>query len=286
MITIITGKPGVGKTALNTHFCERTYQNEREWLLKSSQARIELLNESREHPLTVPAAPPIFTNYEVKMLVGYKKYYEPYFINPYYLGLGNDKLPIQNVPPNSRIFISEAQRYYNSRKSQSLPDWVSRWYEMHRHFGIEVYMDVQRGKLIDLNIRELCKKFIEVQRMEHETDGGGYITKTTWFCREFANSQDYDDYLNNPTTAENVNYENTTYEYEGNIFDNFNSTSCFEEFVPDDIKGVDFHYLPYRGKTEEKPDDEATAAFYSTLEPKAYRNPDKAPAKDKKGNVN
>lgn len=275
MITIITGKPGVGKTALNTFFCEMTYQTEREWLLKSAQARIELINDNREHALTLPISPPIFTNYEVKMHVGYKKWYSPYYVNPYFLGLGNDKLQIINLPPYSKLFISEAQRYYNSRKSQTLPDWVSRWYEMHRHFGIEIYMDVQRGKLIDLNIRELCKKFIEVQRMEHETDGGVNITKTTWYCREFTNSQDYDDYLNSPTNADNVNYQNVTYIYDGNIFESFNSTSCFDEFVPDDVPGADFHYLDYKSKSEKK-DDETTAAFYCTLEPKAYRNPDKA----------
>lgn len=273
MITIITGKPGVGKTALNTYFCELTYQNERETLLKSCRAKIEALNETHLIPLTFPDKPPIFTNYEVKFHVGYKKYFEPYYINPYYLGLANDKLTSQNVPPFSRLFISEAQRYYNSRKSTTLPDWVSRWYEMHRHFNIDVYLDVQRGKLIDLNIRELCKRFIEVQAMDHIKDGSGWISKTIWRCREFDNMQDYDDYINGDGSA----YRETTYIYEGNIFECYNSTSCEAEFVP--AEGADFHYLPYQKNS----DDDENAIFYDTTEPEAYRKPDKVtkPNKEK-----
>lgn len=278
MITIISGKPGVGKTALNTFFCERTYQNEREWLLKASCDRIEIINEEREKPLSLPAAPPIFTNFEVSFHIGYKKWYSPYYVNPYYLGLPNDKLVTQNVPPFSRIFISEAQRYYNSRKSQTLPDWVSRWYEMHRHFGLEIYMDVQRVKLIDLNIRELCKRFIEVQRMEHETEGAGLVIKTTWYCREFDNIQDFDEYINGAGN----NYKETQYTYEGNIFSCFNSTSCFEEFLP--AKGGDFDYLPYLNKTAAENAQGESKRFYETCEPEEYRKPDK-PQKKGKDNV-
>ena len=280
MITIITGKPGVGKTALNTYFCWRTYQTEREQLLKATCDKIELLNESREKKLTVPKEPPIFANYEVKFHVGYEEYYEPYYINPYYLGLANEKLKMQNLPPFSRLFISEAQRYYNSRKSSTLPDWVSRWYEMHRHYGVDIYMDVQRGKLIDLNIRELCKRFIEVQSMELDRAGGTWIRKTRWTCREFSNMQDFDDYIN----GDGENYSETTYEYDGDIFECYNSTSCFNEFVP--IEGADFHYLPYH--SADKPSEEA-AMFYNTSEPELYRKPDKAapkPPKEAKSNAN
>ena len=62
MITIITGKPGVGKTALNTYFCWQTYRNDSARLLKLIRDRIELINESRITPLTAPTDPPIYTN--------------------------------------------------------------------------------------------------------------------------------------------------------------------------------------------------------------------------------
>lgn len=267
MITIISGKPGVGKTALNTYFCEKTYQTEREWILRTSRTRIEALNEENGTDYTLPSAPPIYTNFEVKFNIGYKKSYSPYFINPYYLGLPNERLKVQSVPPNSRIFISEAQRYYNSRKSQTLPDWVSRWYEMHRHYGINVFMDVQRVKLIDLNIRELCKRYIEVQRMEHETSSANWILRTTWHCREFECMQDFDEYLD----GQGTNYVETQYVYEGNIFECFNSTSCFNEFLPP--TGADFDYLPYPSKRGAA--DENTARLYSSFEPAEFRKSDK-----------
>ncbi len=270
MITIIFGKPGVGKTSLNTFFCELTYYTDHEWLYKTTCERIDELNENRVQLLTKPDGPPIFTNYGARFKVGYEKHYEPYYVNTYYLGLQNERIPVQSVPPNSRIFISEAQRYYNSRKSQSLPDWVSRWYEMHRHFGIEIYMDVQRVKLIDLNIRELCQKFIEVQRTEHERDSADWITKTRWYCREFDNLLDVEDYL----SGNSKNYRETVYEYEGNIFESFNSTSCASEFVP--AEGEDFKYLTFN---REGGASDKNAEYYITSEPKNYRK-DSAPPKE------
>lgn len=147
---------------------------------------------------------------------------------------------------------------------------------MHRHYGIDVYLDVQRGKLIDLNIRELCKRFIEVQEMELDKGGGTWIDKTRWRCREFTNMQDFDDYIG----GEGSNYVETVYEYDGDIFACYNSTSCFNEFVPPE--GESFHFLPYH-RAENT--DERTAEFYNTSEPELYRKPDKAapkPPKEKK----
>ena len=272
MITIITGKPGVGKTALNTYFCWLEYRNGAR-ITKLTRDRIKQLNAVRGQPLPIPNGPPIYTNYEVRFLIGYEKFYEPYYVNPYHLGLANDKLKIQNLPPYSRVFVSEAQRYYNSRKSSTLPDWVSRWYEMHRHYGIEIYLDVQRGKLIDLNIRELCKRFIEVQGMELDRGGGCWINKTRWKCREFTSMQAYDDYV----SGEGAEYAETEYEYDGDIFGSYNSTSCFDEFVPSE--GETYHYLPYKRSNA----DESTAVFYGTTEPEYYRKPDKSAPKPIKG---
>ena len=58
-------------------------------------------------------------------------------------------------------------------------------YSMTIYPRIDVYLDVQRANLIDLNIKEICKRFIEVQEMKHETDYAGRILRTTFICREF-----------------------------------------------------------------------------------------------------
>lgn len=270
MITIIFGAPGAGKSSLNTYFLKQTYRTQGRALLHYARARIEAQNSTRATPLIVPDKPPIFANYAVKFKTGYEKSFEPYFINGYYLGLPNDRMPTQYIPPGSKIFLSEAQRYYNSRKSQTLPDWVSRFYEMHRHYGIDVYLDVQRANLIDLNIKEICKQFIEVQGMKHETDYAGRILRSTFICREFENWRNVEQYLESGAET----YRKTTYINEGNIFRCFNSYSYFEEYLPDESKA--FNYLPFVSRAEQKnitPDNEA---FYRMSEPTEYRTQAKA----------
>jgi len=252
MITIIFGAPGAGKSSLNTYFLKQTYRTQGRALLHYARARIEAQNSTRAIPLIVPDKPPIFANYAVKFKTGY------------------EKMPTQYIPPGSKIFLSEAQRYYNSRKSQTLPDWVSRFYEMHRHYGIDVYLDVQRANLIDLNIKEICKRFIEVQGMKHETDYAGRILSSTFICREFENWRNVEQYLENGAET----YRNTTYINEGNIFRCFNSYSYFEEYLPDESKA--FNYLPFVSRAEQKnisPDNEA---FYIMSEPTEYRTQAKA----------
>ena len=263
MITIIFGAPGSGKSSLNTYFLQRIYRREGRVRLERARERILRENEMRETPLTVPAEPPIFSNYRVKFKIGYEKWYEPYFVNGYYLGLANDSMPTQYIPPSSAVFLGEAQRFFNSRKSATMPDWVSRFYEMHRHFQIDFWMDVQRPGLIDANLREICKQFYEVRGMEHEKDGAGRILRTAFRCRAFEAWAEVEMYLK----AGEKTYEEVTFEYEGNIFRAFDSYSYFGEFLPKE--GQDFKILPFPERKGSG--NAADAVFYDTSEPKAYR---------------
>lgn len=279
MLTIISGVPGAGKSSLNAYFLYSTYREEGRTLLKRCRAKIEELNKTRLHPLTLPAQPPIYSDFKVKFPAGYKKWYEPYFINGYYMGLSNERLKTQFLPPYAKVFLGESQRYYNSRKSGSFPDFVSRFYEMHRHFGLDIYLDVQRVRLIDPNIRELCRRFIEVQGMEHTRDKLGRITRTVWHCREFGNWIDFEDYLN--TGADT--YKETTYSYDGNIFDCYDSFSFFENYLPEDVAGNDICYLKHLSRAEARFIGADKAEFYKSGEPVAYRTATEKPkAKDKK----
>lgn len=275
MIHIISGPPGAGKSSLNTYFIKKTYAEQGRTLLESCSAKIAELNKTRVHTLTVPDKPPIFSDYRARFLVDYETYYEPYYINGYYLGLANERMPTQYLPPYSKVFLGEAQRYYNSRKSSNFPDHVSRLYEMHRHFGFDIYMDVQRVKLIDPNIRDLCRHFIEVQSMQHTKDERGRIKKTVWTCREFTNWTDFEDYLEHGSET----YTETTYTNEGNIFDCFNSFGYFDMFVP--AEGRDFNYLKHLARSEINQLPEDRARFYKSGEPIGYRTMPKEEKKAK-----
>lgn len=264
MITIIFGAPGAGKSSLNTYLLKETYEQQGRTLLKDARSRITALNKKQGKNYSLPQAPPIYADYDVRLHVGYRKYYEPYYINGFYMGLANGSMNDQLfVPPHSRIFLSEVQRYYNSRKSQTLPDWVSRFYEMHRHFGIEIVMDLQRPALVDLNIRELCRRFIEVQDMVHRYDDMGNIRETVFRCREFDHWLAVEQYLKNGDKT----YRESVYRNEGDIFSCFNSYSCFDEFLPPE--GKDFCYPPSFRRANESG---KVGAIYQRTEPKEYRS--------------
>lgn len=268
MIVIICGKPRVGKTALNTYFAKRSLQSSGRIKLKKCIEEINVLNAGRRsNMLTLPDVPPIYTNYEAKYHVGYKKYIEPLWVSPFYLGLPNDNMPTQFILPYGELHITEGQRYWDSRESASLPDHVSRWFETHGHFNLDIYIDVQRAMLIDKNIRALSKKIIEVQKMVHVKDVYGRILRTVWYCREFSSSAEYETYVNGGYAP----YRVTRYTNEGNIFECYNSRSCKQDFVPPETK--DFTLLKQRSSGEIKELPEQLKKFYLTQMPKAFRAP-------------
>ncbi len=272
MITIIFGAPGSGKTSLNATFLQQTFRRQGEKLLNQCREKIEEINRGRTVKLTPPEQPPIFSDFKVTLLTDYETVWSPYFINGYYFGIANENMPTQYVLPESHIFLSEAQRYFDSRKNATFPRWVSEAFEKHRHYGLEIVMDVQRSSLIDLNIREICKNFIEVQEMIHEKNAQGKILQTTFHCREFHSLSALTRYLteNDPT------YTETTYVNKGNIFRAFNSYEHFTDFIP--AEGKDFTCLPFIADPTKIPKE--LEMYYRTGEPKEYRGKTE-PAKKK-----
>lgn len=264
MIVIICGKPGAGKTALNTCFALWEMQTNGAMRRKHSIEKIKALTGGYGW-LAVPEIPPIYTNYDARFHIGYKRYIEPYKINPFLLGLPNKNVPTQYIAPYGELHITEGQDYWDSRESATFPRFVSKWFETHRHFGLDIYIDVQRAKLIDLNIRKLANKIIEVQHMVLVKDAYGRLLRTMWYCKEFASSADYEIYDNGGY----VPHTNVRYIYDGNIFENFNSRSCEAEFVPKN--GKNFTYLKQLSSSEIAALPENEKIFYSTEMPKGYR---------------
>ena len=243
MITIFCGLPGSGKSSLMVKFMKDIYFSEGQQLLETCQEALTLENGFRKNLLTLPDKPPIYSDYEVKFLVGYEEYYSTYFLNGYYFGLRNNDVPVLHVPPYSKIFLSEVQRYYDSRKSKTLPDFVSRLYEMHRHNFWDIYLDIQRIGLLDLNIRDLSAKIIEVCNMQHELDSLGSIISTTWNCHVFDSWEEFDKYLNS-TKKPRLKVEKFT--HYGNIFNCYDSYNYQSEFIPNEDE--DYLYLEHKSE--------------------------------------
>lgn len=114
---------------------------------------------------------------------------------------------------------------------------------MHRHYGLDIYLDLQRVKLLDLNIRELCTKFILVKELKNITSSLGVVIENEWLCYEWTSWIEVEKYL-----EKNVkNYTKVRYVNNGNIFKTFDSCSYADEFLPGD--GKDFVYLEHLSKS-------------------------------------
>lgn len=266
MITVIFGKPGAGKSAFATYLMKTLYEEQGRSLWRHSCALIEKLNIKYGRSFSLPEQAPIFANFDVSLHVGYKKYFDPYFFSPYYFGLANGSMETQFIPPGSKVFIDEAQRFFNSRKSFTFPDWVSEAIEKHRHFRLDLYLIVHRPMLIDSNCRELVGRFIEIRDMKNETNFAGVVDRSTFKCREFDDWLEVKRYLE----TNEGDYRETTYKNEGDIFECFDSFSFTNSFLPPDQK-QDFDYLPSRRRADLSRLTNRQRIFYQTSEPKAYR---------------
>lgn len=265
MITIITGKPGSGKTALLTALCCKEYKENGRKIFNNSQELITQLNKSRKNKLTLPGHAPIYTDYDIQIPIGYNKIFEPYYGNGFFIGMKNNSVPTLALPPFSKVFLQEVGKYFDSRK-KTLPEWVSRYFEKHRHWHVDFYLDLQRGMLVDKNIRDISGRIIVIQSFTHKYDKLNNIVQSTWECYEFSSATDYEKFLEDGSKT----YSETTYIHKGNIFRLYDSFNCSKEFIPEDKCSLDFNYLPHRSPDEISALAPQEAKFYCTEAPKGY----------------
>ena len=192
MITIIFAPPRTGKTCFMTHIAHETAFDRQH----SKRMQREIMNKTAngfDNLKTVPTHC-VAANYD---MVFHKYRYSPRFsrrINPFRLGFANDFVQTHFNLPFECIFITEAQKYLNSRMSMYFPDWQSRWYEQHGHNDLDIWLDTQRPMLIDVNIRELSQ-FIEIMSLEFSYNGYGRIDGLRWHIRRIDNSALFDKYM-------------------------------------------------------------------------------------------
>lgn len=182
-ITIIFAEPRKGKTLyMSYQMNERAFEIDR---YREMKKEIRLLNANGFN-LTVPDYS-IASNYT---LICKKFRYSPrraLTINPFRLGFHNNDVRTHFLPPYTTVAISEAQKFFNSRKFAMYPDWQSRYYEAHGHNLLDFYMDTQRPDLIDVNIRDLAT-FVHIIESEITPKG------VKWLIREIDSSKKYDVY--------------------------------------------------------------------------------------------
>ncbi len=237
MITIIFAPPRTGKTCFMTHIAhEMAFDRQR-----SKRMQREIMSKMAngfDNLKTVPTHC-VAANYD---MVFHKYRYSPRFsrrINPFRLGFANDFVQTHFNLPFECIFITEAQKYLNSRMSMYFPDWQSRWYEQHGHNDLDIWLDTQRPMLIDVNIRELSQ-FIEIMSLEFSYNGYGRIDGLRWHIRRIDNSALFDKYMASGKQDKTCYTEDTvTANY--NVFDCYDSQCCKPKFY-DGHFDTDFDY--------------------------------------------
>ena len=266
MITIIFGAPRAGKTALMTHFLTQA-MFDRERMRKMRNA-IKYMNNGGFN-FSIPKHP-VVANYDV---VGHKFGYTPRLsktINPFRLGYANEKVKTHFLEPFTVIGITEGQKYFNSRMSISYPDWQSRWFEQHGHNHYDIYIDVQRPKLIDVNIRELSS-FIEIVKKDNKVDNKGKIVAIKWLVRCFESSAELESYFASGKKVKTT-YLEKTIKIDYNVHNNYNSQMCKPKFYAGHIE-EDYDTVEHKPLVEnldgyidylKSVDDELPKDFYNT----------------------
>lgn len=267
MITIIFAPPRTGKTCFLTHMANLTaFDRQRNRAMQG-----ELMQKIQSGFTGIQTIPQhcVSANYDISL----RKFgYTPRAcrrINPYRLGFANDKVKTHFNLPYEAIFITEAQKYLNSRMSRFYPDWQSRWYEQHGHNNLDIWLDAQRPMLIDVNIRELAE-FIEIMELEVKYNEYRRPCLLRWLIRAIDSSPLFDRYMASGKIDKDCYIEGVV-EADYNVFASYDSRSCKPKFYDGHMnEDIDYNLseptvetLDAYVKFLQKFDDELPNGFYS-----------------------
>ncbi len=149
--------------------------------------------------------------------------------------------------PYSLVIWDEAQKEASGRDSATMHPRVSTELQLHRKWGLDILLFTQRAKILDLNIRDNAR-IIEIEGVTHYYDKFGFIVKAVFKLKFFKNLYDLERYL----TTDKKTYIHTTYTYEGNPFNHFDSQEGEEYFIDLAIKrGLNARFKELGSDTKE-----------------------------------
>lgn len=220
-ILTIEGEPGSGKSSF---LAAMAVQN-----MYGKAARVarkncnKFINELNACGYDLPHAPRhlVYTDFTVTFKSPDCGVRRTWAVDGNKLGFETDKFKPQYIYPYSTIILDEAQQYFYSRDFSSFPKNVSRWFEKHRKFGLNIYLAAQRDGLIELNIRSLGGA-IYLYNVEFKRTLSGNV-KTVWQLERWEHYRDY---------AGGKPGIKGTYTFDGDVRKVFNTTEGRELFVP------------------------------------------------------
>lgn len=228
MLTILTGLPGIGKTALMSYFMVKQMTENGFNDCRNCGTELSLLKKGGFDLLELPKQRHLcFSDYKVK----FNNRFESHYIDGFQIGMPNPFFKTAFIPPYSTIYLDEAQRYYDSRMSKYLREEVYRWYQLHRHNDYNVYMTCQRLGNIDINIRSIAEKFIVIDKIIISKNSWGMIKDITWKIRTFYSCDTAESYMLARERSENKDIgEISEISTKFNVFDWYNSKGCKPAF--------------------------------------------------------
>ena len=231
MLHNLFGDIGAGKSAFLMRAVEKLYYTRGQQIWDYSKRKIEEENKKRKRKLTPPDRVPIYSTFDFEIPNPDGSVYHPYLIKGKDIGIGKK---YKKLYPGAVIILDEAQNDFNAK--DVLPRMVSEFFEKHRHADFEIWVASQRPILINKDIRDISRHFIQIYKLEMTKAAFGIITHLKWHCREFDSRADVDEYveLSKSDKGDSINYRETVYNDSGDILDYFDSKSCLSEFFPEE----------------------------------------------------
>ncbi|MDE6868976.1 MAG: zonular occludens toxin domain-containing protein [Clostridia bacterium] len=229
MLHNVFGDTGAGKTAFLMRAITELYFERGQEIWDNSRRIIEEANKKRKTKLTPPDRVPIYCTFKFQIPNPDGSIYEPYLIKGSEIGIGKK---YKKFYPGAVIIIDEAQNEFNSKVD--LPRAVSAFFEKHRHGDFEIWIASQRPILINKDIRDLSRHFIQIYKLDMTVAHFDIICSLKWHCREFDSRADVDEYveLSKSAKCDCVNYRETVYNSSGDILDYYDSKSLLDEYLP------------------------------------------------------
>lgn len=235
MITEIFGQIGSGKSVFLTHIL-RDYAFDKD---RNRQMRFAIAadNATSDIERTIPPHC-VSANYECTF---HKFGYRPRvnrIIDPARLGVADGKSDVKphfNFPYEV-IGIDEAQKWF-SGKGSGVAAWQIRWFEIHRHNHLDIFLATQRAINIDKNIRDLAQG-IHIKELKKYYDKYGKIVRLKWIVNVIQEGN-IDAYMNAPEDQKKkfCSKEVVTANYD--VFAQYNSY-CFKSKFNEGHENEDF----------------------------------------------
>ena len=235
-IVIFFGRRGKGKSSLMAHFVDDYLKTQgvQRWELSEQLIREE--NAERTTPLSFPNATPIYANTKYKLKTHTGNDLVPIPIKGKEIGVNNESEEnYKYLFPAPLIAIDEAHREFCS-KGDKLPDAQLEFFMECRHNRIIMLLATPRAVLINKDIRGSGSRFIEPRKVINFFDDFKRLYKTTWYCREFTESDSIEEYIS--SNGKSGGYIETTYTHNGNVREIYDGYAFRKHFYPKD--GKDF----------------------------------------------